>query len=392
MNLLAALPWVLVVLAADPSPSSPPADSQDRLPFEPFRMEPFEQAPAPPPEDRSQVAEEVAQDAYLGGSGVAGPLALMGTAVNLLVEPALGAWAAFMSKDAGPAGGDITRSTAGAYGKTLSYMGSFIAMWAVSIPVWALLIGIGPLAAGGILAATMGFSNRGIQSGAGLGLLLASMGLGTALLAAAGPWFLGRTVGLGVGDLVFSKLGEGKKEDARQAETQSELQKMLRTQPLGPFPSVRAGVLLAAVSGGVLERHMRWDGLPVVGPFITAAKVSADLPQHLTAARSLADMGPLPDGAATRARALLFIRSGLLAGAQALILTAVGVVGVGALGFLVAGLVPALGLALGAPLLLGALVAAALLAGVGVACGAASFLTNVMLPWTVAWMASGQST
>ncbi|MBI5493382.1 MAG: hypothetical protein HY904_00035 [Deltaproteobacteria bacterium] len=380
MGPLAVL-WISAALAGAPAPAAP-----DRLPFEAFVFQPWRDGPAPAP---AETVESLAQDTYLGGGGVAGPAALLGTGVNLVVEPALGAVATLLSHDAAARdSANITRSTASAYGKTLSYMGSFMLMWALSIPVWAGLVLAAPVLAGVVLAAARGFTPEALQAGAGLGLLLGAGGLTLAMLFAAVPWFLGRTLGITVGDLLFEKLGSARSAEERTREDQGELEKLLRQRAVGPLPSVRAGVLLSAVAGGVVEREMRWDGLPVAGPLITAVRAGGPLPDRLRAARLVAELGAAPEHLDTGARALLFARSALLSAAQGLLLTAVPVVGLGGLAFLVCAFIPTgAALPLGGTLLGGALVGAAALAALGALSGAAAFLAHALLPWTLALVA-----
>jgi len=384
---------VAVLLALVLSQTPPPAQdapnaARDRLPFESFRFEPWSATPPPEKEDRSVLVERVARITYLGGGGVAGPGALLGTVVNLLVEPALGAIASTLSSDDGAqSSGSITRSTAAAYGKTLSYMGTFVALWLVGVPLWIALIGVVPALVALGTAAVTGFTPQGLQAGVGAGAALALVGVAGLLVCAGIPWFAGRTVGHLVGEGLFDRLTGDKSNEERAKENQGDLEKLLRETKLGPLPSIRAGVLLAAVTGGTMERYMRWDGLVVIGPFITAAKAASELPTALQDARDVAELGPLGDGIATRVRALVFARSTLLAFSQALIITGALVASLAGVGLLATAFVPGLGLTIGLPVAAGALMAGAGLALFDMACGAVAFLSNALLPWAVVLLA-----
>jgi hypothetical protein len=363
-------------------------DTRFRIPFEPFVFQPFVVGGDAGVTSAEEV-EGVARDAYLGGAGVAGPLALLGTTVNLLVEPALGALASVASE--GPAlgrPGQVQRSTAAAYGKTLSYMATFVGLWALSVPLWVLTVALVPGAVALTVAAVTGFSPVGVAAATGLGVGLAGVG-GVALFALLGvPWLLGRALGTWVGDRVWDGLGEDMGPAEAQQGARQDLQELLKQKPVGPLPSLRGGVMMAAVAGGVWERNLKWDGIPVVGPFITARKAQVALPQRMAAARALAGEPPASENFAWQAPLLMYARSALLASGQGAFLVATAMAaGTGAAALTVA-LVPSLGPSVALGVLAGGLGAAGVLALAGAALVGAASLANALLPWALVLLSS----
>lgn len=371
-----------------------PSDAPPRMPFEPFRFEPFVLGPpagAQPGGNPQTVdlAEDLAREAYLGGSGVAGPLALLGTTINLFVEPALGAVASLAAhEDIRSRSGSVTRSTASAYGKTLTYMALFVGMWVLSVPVWAVLVGGVPAAVALGVAAANNFSTPGLVTAMGAGVVLAGAGA-TVLFAMLGvPWFVGRFAGVHVGDLVWDKLTQDLGETGSRQSAQSDLQGLLAKKPVGLLPSVRGGVMMASVAGGIWERNLEWDGLPVVGPFVTAALASRAMVGRLKDARRLVGEPAPPEHLTFTAPAVMFVRSGFLSAAQAgMILAGVLAATTGAVA-LTAALVPGAGVGVALPVLGVGLASAAAVAVVALVCGGVGTLMNAMVPWVLVALAS----
>lgn len=337
-----------------------------------------------PPVDGGDHTEEVAHDAYLGGSGVVGPLSLLGTTVNLIVEPALGAAASLMASEK-TAGGSMRRSTVSAYAKTLTYMAIFVGMWVVSIPLWVGLLAVAPVSSGIGMYLALRDRPTAIPAAVGTALLVGGVGALMLSLLWGVPWFMGRHLGVRVGDRVWSALTS---TDEGDEESRSDIEKLLQSSGSGPIKNIKAGVLLAAVAGGIWERNLGFDGIPVVGPYLTAMRANETLATRLSQARELGGMGALPDRARPLMLAATLVRSVLMSMAEGGFIVLAGLVFSTGAAVLAASLIPGLHPLTAYGILAGAVGLGAVIGVLTLASLAAGFLLNAIVPWILVGIAA----